>query len=327
MRQRFISAGKQTHNEIKSFDPDVVLLDTYDLPGLSTWMVSRLDNVPVVLRVVGDRIGALKQDKVHTQLARKNYIKAIKYYVMYKLNIPTFYLCEGMIVISNDLKTRMSSQTCQKYDNIAVVPVPFRENDFTTQNPQQKRIDETNILTVINLRYKAKFEGVCDSLKAVKPLLKQDSQIQYRIAGSGEYHEDLVQYINEKMPSSVHDQIHVLGYQENIQSEYEQADLFLYFSYLEGYGKTIMEAQGMGIPVVTNRDQGMKDQVENLRTGLFVDPSDPNEVRNAINLVFQSDGISRYLCQNAQIKVKKNNSDERIGRQLIAAIKNILRKK
>jgi colanic acid/amylovoran biosynthesis glycosyltransferase len=63
----------------------------------------------------------------------------------------------------------------------------------------------------------------------------------------------------------------------------------------EGFGMVFIEAQAMGLPVVSTRSGGIPEAVENRETGLLVNERDPRALAEAILALIESDELWRRL--------------------------------
>jgi colanic acid/amylovoran biosynthesis glycosyltransferase len=59
----------------------------------------------------------------------------------------------------------------------------------------------------------------------------------------------------------------------------------------EGFGMVFIEAQAMGLPVVSTRSGGIPEAVENRETGLLVKERDPRALAEAILALIESDEL------------------------------------
>lgn len=75
-----------------------------------------------------------------------------------------------------------------------------------------------------------------------------------------------------------------------LQAEYADADVLLFCSTLEGYGMPIIEAQTIGVPVVTSARSPMQ---ETAGGGAFLaDPDDADDIRRAVKAALEArDGV------------------------------------
>ena len=66
--------------------------------------------------------------------------------------------------------------------------------------------------------------------------------------------------------------IKITGWQENPLPHYAAMDIFCLPTYREGFGKVNLEAQAMGLPVVSTNIIGPRESVDNGKTGFLVEP-------------------------------------------------------
>jgi phosphatidylinositol alpha-1,6-mannosyltransferase len=72
---------------------------------------------------------------------------------------------------------------------------------------------------------------------------------------------------------------------------YSQADIFMLLSEnqpngdLEGFGIVALEANYFGVPVIGAKGCGVEDAVQDGVSGILVDPSNPNEIVQAVSTI------------------------------------------
>jgi glycosyltransferase involved in cell wall biosynthesis len=86
------------------------------------------------------------------------------------------------------------------------------------------------------------------------------------------------------------------------------ADCFVLPSLREGFGIAVLEAQAAGLPVIGTKVGGILDLIENGKTGLLVEPGDPQALASAIFKVYSGQRFARpnlekYSWQNIAQKV------------------------
>ena len=84
--------------------------------------------------------------------------------------------------------------------------------------------------------------------------------------------------------------------EEEMQAEYSQADFLLFASTLEGFGMPIIEANMIGIPVITGAIEPMNSIAGD--AAIFCDPLDVSSIRKAIERLLQSPSKNKRLVQN-----------------------------
>ena len=86
--------------------------------------------------------------------------------------------------------------------------------------------------------------------------------------------------------------------EEEIQAEYAAADMLLFCSTLEGYGMPIIEAQTVGIPVVTS----LRAPMDKTAGGgaLLADPEDITAIKEAVEQVLGHPEVRQQVLQKGR---------------------------
>ncbi len=224
---------------------------------------------------------------------------------------------DGAVVVSQELKERYCERGHFEGHEVAVVPVPFRPDVFGATAPEpQDESDEELILSVTNLAFKRKFDGMCDALAGVEAVLERRQSARYVIAGGGQFVAPLREHIERHCAPDIRDRITVAGFVDDIDRLYASADVLVYISYLDGYPNVVLEAQGCGLPVVANDDLGMRDQITDGETGLLVDPTADGHLPRAVSQLLEDDDERVRLGNNARERVETENAQSVIGSEL-----------
>ena len=80
---------------------------------------------------------------------------------------------------------------------------------------------------------------------------------------------------------------------EEVVREYRDSDLLVFASTYEGFGLPIVEAQAIGLPVITSNMAPMTEVAGD--AALFVDPYDEKEIRAALEQILRSPVLVRRL--------------------------------
>lgn len=99
--------------------------------------------------------------------------------------------------------------------------------------------------------------------------------------------------------------------EEKLVEKYIEADLFLMLplhlkSHFEGFGLVYLEANAKGVPCIGSDQGGVQEAIKNKETGYIVNPLNPEEVAEKINLVLNKQTI---LSQNCLEWAKENSID------------------
>ena len=85
---------------------------------------------------------------------------------------------------------------------------------------------------------------------------------------------------------------------EEVVREYRDSDLLVFASTYEGFGLPIVEAQVIGLPVITSKMAPMTEVAGD--AALFVDPYDEKEIRAALEKILHSPDLAKQLSYQGQ---------------------------
>lgn len=187
--------------------------------------------------------------------------------------------CDHLIAVSQRTKEDIHRRSGYPLDNISVIPSvispTFRRRGVQPNQPKPRILH-------IGLADNKNLSGHADALSGLN--------VHLRIIGepSPDQHSMLRSYgIDYSTTSKLSE--------EEIQAEYAQSELLLFCSTLEGYGMPIIEAQTIGVPVITSDKSPMKE------TGgpgaLLADPENPASIRKAILTVLENETTKASLIE------------------------------
>ncbi len=106
-------------------------------------------------------------------------------------------------------------------------------------------------------------------------------KLHYFIAGKGILQNELLEQIQN---NNLENNVHLLGFREDIPSLLNASDVFLLPSIREGLNVSIMEAMACNLPVICNKIRGNVDLVDE-QGGITVEGNDMNLWGNAIDIL------------------------------------------
>lgn len=168
--------------------------------------------------------------------------------------------------------------------------------------PSPKESDEKIILSVGSLRWQKAHSFLIEACRILK-----EKSIQFRciIVGEGPERSKLEQLICQY---GLNNFVELKGavFQEEIQSYYSQADMFVLPSISEGIPVSLMEAMSKEVPVITTRITGIPELVEHMKTGLLVSPKDAKQLSDAISILINSDKLREKLSKAGREKIMQD---------------------
>lgn len=116
-------------------------------------------------------------------------------------------------------------------------------------------------------------------IDVIPEVLKEFKEARFLIVGEGPL-ENKLKVKSKKL--KVDDKVIFTGFRNDIKEILASIDIFVMPSLLEGLPMILLEAMAMGKPIIATDIEGIKEILENGRTGLLVPPRDPQALSEAI---------------------------------------------
>ena len=111
----------------------------------------------------------------------------------------------------------------------------------------------------------------------------------------------------------VADAVEWLGIRQDVPACLAQLDALLAPSiYPESFGRSLIEAQAVGVPVIASRLGAFPELVQHERTGLLVSPNQPMLLADAVQRLIQEPQLSSQMAQAARQRVEQEYDLERM---------------
>lgn len=175
--------------------------------------------------------------------------------------------------------------------------IVFLPSSFERGNPQISNLDNKELLFVGNVERR---KGILYALKALNPIVKQDKNVLFRVAGkydsADKYYRKLISYVEAHQ---LKDNVIFEGRvdDERLERLYSGCSLFVFPSLLEGYGWVMAEAMSHGLPVIAFDNSAMPYLVKSDYNGCLVRNKDWKGMSRAIQ--------SLLMNKNKMIKLQK----------------------
>lgn len=165
-------------------------------------------------------------------------------------------------------------------------------------------------------------KGVDTVIRALPELRRAHPGLVYAVAGGGPYRAGLEALATEL---GVGDAVRFLGLvpEDELPSLYASADVFVLPNReepdeqeIEGFGIVFAEASATGVPVVAGRSGGAPDAVRHEETGLLVDPTDPDDVRRALDRLLSDANLRMQLGSGGRRAVETYYNWDRAAAQI-----------
>lgn len=158
-------------------------------------------------------------------------------------------------------------------------------------------------------------KGHSDFLRAMTKVIQEFPNCRVWIVGDApkekEDYLDHLQRLTRRLGLSR--QVEFLGNRSDIAEILRLLDVLVLSTVTpEAFGRVIMEAQAIGVPVVATRVGGVVDVIEDQKTGLLVPPSDPLTLSAAILRILKDPILARSLVEAARRRVEEEFSLEKM---------------
>ncbi len=205
--------------------------------------------------------------------------------------------------------TKAVKVPCYSKTELVIVP-----NGLAVEQGMQKKSSEG--LRFLYLGSLRATKGVGVILEAVQALKAQGLTEEWQVDFVGEWAiESEKEYWNAYIAE--HDlspYVRFLGRQvgESKWQAYADADTFLFPSYYESENQplVIIEAMGMGLPVITTDWRGIPELVEDGNSGDLIPPEDPEALAEKMALYIGGQTSRSVLATNAQKRYEKSFTKE-----------------
>jgi glycosyltransferase involved in cell wall biosynthesis len=130
-------------------------------------------------------------------------------------------------------------------------------------------------------------KGIGYLLAAAQLLQKSPERFYFLIVGDGELTDSLQRTARE----GGLDTVRFVGYRREVLDWMVAMDIYVQPSLNEGMGRTLVQAQALGLPIVASRVCGIPDVVLDNETGILVPPQDARAIADAVLKLHSDDKL------------------------------------
>ena len=209
-----------------------------------------------------------------------------------------------VIVPSNIIAKHMVNDFGVPYDRIRFIPRGVDLSRFKFRDPHTH---SSKAFTVGMVSRITPLKGHAYFIKAISLLNRKVPNLKVIIVGSApkvKYKEDLDLLVRRLGLTRT---IEFAGAQEDVSSVMRQLDCLVCATTTpEAFGRSIVEAQASGVPVVSTRVGGVVDIIEEGKTGLFCDAEDARDMADNIFKIYQDKHLAGELAIQGRRRVEEN---------------------
>lgn len=162
--------------------------------------------------------------------------------------------------------------------------IPSKEFDSRKMN------DSINVLLVGRLEKQKSIDTLIRSVESLK-----DKNITVKIVGDGSLKTELIS-LTEKL--KVNHLVKFVGKQENTDTYYQNADIFVLPSIWEGFGIVILEAFRAKVAVVASNIEGPAELILHQENGLLFEPKNHINLAEQLKTLIENPKLRQKLSEN-----------------------------
>jgi glycosyltransferase involved in cell wall biosynthesis len=110
------------------------------------------------------------------------------------------------------------------------------------------------------------------------------------------------------------ERIHWVGHVKDVRPWYQAADMLVLASDNEPFGRVIVEAMAVGLPVIATRNGGIPEIITDNVNGLLVNSGDPEDLAGSINRLLLDKNLREQLARNGKNRSKQFDLKLHIGK-------------
>lgn len=194
------------------------------------------------------------------------------------------------------------------------VGIDVNKFPFQWQATPIKRLNSIIILTVARL---VKEKGLQYGIRAISKLLKEHPKlhVKYRIIGSGQLEKKLKKQVDELDLVEIVSFLGSLG-QEKVIREMQKANIFLLPSVAEALPMVLMEAQAIGLPIVSTNVGSVSEAVIDKKSGFLVPKRDVDSLTEKLEYLIAHPEIWPEMGRAGRKYVEKHYDIDKLNDRL-----------
>ncbi|MBN2453901.1 MAG: glycosyltransferase [Candidatus Omnitrophica bacterium] len=229
-----------------------------------------------------------------------------------------------VIVASNAVARHMAESFNVTRGRIRLIPRGVDLDIFTPRKNKAGRPDEFVIGIVSRI---TPLKGHTDLIKAVALIRGRIPNLKVLIIGSapkGKYLEDVDIVVWRFGLSKT---VEFTGASSDVPRAMAGLDLLISATVTpEAFGRSVIEAQAVGVPVVATRVGGVVDIIEDGRTGLLCEPQNPRDMADKILKIFGDREMASAMASEARRRVEERFGAEKMLQRTLAVYEEALKK-
>ena len=203
--------------------------------------------------------------------------------------------------VSQRLKRQLMRDFGVREEKITVAPI-YSESVKFVKSKVYKVDNENNKFVFLTVGRLVPVKNISLQIRAMAKLVESEKskveskKIELWIVGDGPEKSNLKSKISKL---KLENNVKLLGWQNNPEEFYSQADAFLLTSDYEGWGMVAVEAANYGLPVIMTDVGCAGELIENEKSGLIVPVNNQIKLEEAMIRIIKDDSLRKKLAEGA----------------------------
>lgn len=214
---------------------------------------------------------------------------------------------DALITINNEdfelAKTKFKLRKNGKVYYVPGVGIDTSQYNLSGKSREKKRMEfgiplDAFVLISVGELNTNKNNGII--ISAMEKL--KNKNIHYILCGAGEQQTELQEQVNK---ANLRNNVHFLGYRNDVKELYEAADCFVMPSFREGLSRSVMEAMASGLPCVASKIRGNTDLIKDGEGGYLCNPNDVQAFSDSLKKLLANESLRMNMALNNLETIKQ----------------------
>lgn len=295
------TTSKEFEDEIKKLKINQLPISLHENRGIIKYFVYIIDTIKVLKKHKIDLVYITSSGNywkpAEIVSAKIAGIPVITHMRWWKYNVKKTFLkysnkiiCNSQFTAERLLKTKWRSKAIVIMNFVKLDKFLAKKKDYNKKKFQIGYVGQIN--PVKGLKY----------LIDAAEMLKKKKNIGFILVGRDAgaypgYKKELERYA-KKIPN-----IKFQDYTDDLNTIYQNTDIFVLPSIEEPFGRVLVEAGHFGIPCIATRVGGIPEVIEDNETGILVEPKNSEFIANEILKLVNNPALRKKLGEKAQDKI------------------------
>ncbi len=226
-----------------------------------------------------------------------------------------YHFADSVIAISNAVAKGLMDVDKVPAKKVKIV---YNGTDFERFNPnvsgkdvrERYNLKNEYVIGTAAAMNRPKGKGQEYLIEAAQIVKIRYPQAKFLIVGTGDIESDLKK-LAKKL--GVQNEVIFAGYQEEIEKYIAAMDIFCFLSWdTEGFGQVMVEAQGMGKPVIGTNIGGIPETFRDYETGILIPSKNSELIAQVIITMLSNKELLKNMGEKAASFVRENFSMDKM---------------